>query len=47
MTLNRPSLYSIIEIETTADSLRVLFRDIKKPAKASRDMSFTGDRERG
>jgi hypothetical protein len=40
MTHNRPFSYSIIEFETITDSLRVLFRDIKKAAIGSRQMSY-------
>jgi hypothetical protein len=47
MTQNRPSLYTITEFETNSSSLYVLFTGIKKPALTGRDMSFTGDRERG
>ena len=47
MTCNRPTLYSITQFETITDSFNVLFTDIKKPALTGRDMSFTGDRERG
>ena len=47
MTQNRASLYTITEFETISSGLFVLFTDIKKPALTGRDMSFTGDRERG